>query len=223
MDKNNTVSVGAGLRKRQQIRAANKTVFMWIISASVVIGICGVVSQFLIRQLMFNNKISDELSKTSSTLTKNIQAYDGLKGEVTKLVADENLTLLRKGPNGTALQVIIDALPTENNQAAFATSMQNEVLGPTGATISSFSVNEQQKTIAPTATQAGSFDFSFVISGSYAQIQQALRNMERSIRPMTVNTVDLQGSFSNMQASISATTYYQPVKDIQLKEEPVNP
>ncbi len=213
-----------GLKKRQQINKANKMVFAWIVAASLVVGICGVAAQFLIRQLMFNNTIYGVLAETSSTLDKNIQAYDGLKNSVVKLVADSNLNALKKGENSTALQVIIDALPTEENRSALATSMQNEVLGPAGVTIDSFSVSSDESSLGIAAsagaagTEASSFQFTFSITGTYAQIQQAIKNMERSIRPITVQSIDVQGTSDKLSVNISATTYYQPAKDIQLKE-----
>jgi Tfp pilus assembly protein PilO len=221
MDKNDKDSL-TGLKKRQQISKANRVVFAWIVAASLVICICGVFVQFLIRQLTFNNVIYGTLAETSSTLEKNIKAYDGLKSSVVKLIDDTNLSALKKGDNSTALQVIIGALPTEENRAALATSMQNEVLGPAGVTINSFSVGEEDAgTTSSTAIpniDASSFQFSFSITGTYQQVQQAIKNMERSIRPITIQSVDIQGTSAKLSASITATTYYQPSKGIQLKE-----
>ena len=220
MEKNGQTAL-TGLKKRQQISSANKMVFAWIAIASLVIGICAVLAQFLVRQLMFNNKIYGALSTTSSTLDKNIKAYDGLKSSVVKLVANSDLSALKKGENSTALQVIIDALPTEENRSALATSMQTEVLGPAGVTINSFSVTDSGETASSGSianTDASSFDFSFSITGSYAQVQQAIKNIERSIRPISIKSIALQGTSERLDATINATTYYQPVRDIQLKE-----
>lgn len=224
MDKNDPNTL-TGVKKRQQINAANRMVFAWIVAASLVIGTCGVFAQFLIRQLAFNNKIYGALVTTSETIDKNIAAYDGLKASVVKLVADVNLNALKKGQNSTALQVVIDALPTEENRSALATSMQTEVLGPAGVTINSFSVTDSDTTGngIVTGTDASSFDFSFSITGSYAQVQQAIKNMERSIRPITVKTINVQGTSEKLDANITASTYYQPAKDIRLKQGEVKP
>lgn len=223
MDKNNTGNETlTGVKKRQQINAANKAVFAWIAGASLIIGICGVFAQFLIRQLIFNNTIYGALVTTRSTLEENINAYDGLKSSVSKLVADSNLNALRTGEKSTALQVIIDALPTEENRSSFATSMQTKVLGPTGVTINAFSVisSDTEASVASTinGTDALAFDFTFSITGNYSQIQQAIRNMERSIRPITVQSIAVQGTSEKLEANITATTYYQPAKTIQLNE-----
>lgn len=213
-----------GLRKRQQIRTANKTVFAWIITASIVLGICVVVSQFFVRELVFRAKILGALGETNSTIEKNIKSYDGLKAEVVKLVANSNLGGLRKGDNSTALQVIIDALPTEENRASLASSMQSEVLGPSGVTINSFSVIDTSTASATaTSTSIPSFSFTFTITGNYAQITQAVRNLERSIRPLNIQSIDLQGNDQQLRADITAVTYYQPVKDISLKTGSVKP
>lgn len=227
MDKTDDKASLTGIKKRQQIKSANKMVFAWIVAASLVVGICGVFAQFLIRQLMFNNKIYGALTETQTTLQTNIDAYDGLKSSVVKLLADSNLNALRNGENSNALQVIIDALPTEENRSSFATSMQTKVLGPAGVTISSFSVvgsnTDAETQTAIDGTDALPYNFTFSISGNYSQIQQAIRNMERSIRPITIQSLDIQGTSEKMEASITATTYYQPAKDIQLKEEEIKP
>ena len=62
-----------GLKKRQQIASANKMIFVWVIIASVVVSLCGVTMQFLVRQAIFNQKIINEKLKTQSTLSKNIE------------------------------------------------------------------------------------------------------------------------------------------------------
>jgi len=222
MDKNNGEAL-TGIKKRQQINAANKAVFAWIAVASLVIGVCGVFAQFLIRQLIFNNTVYGTLVTTRSTLEKNIDAYDSLKSGVSKLVADSSLNALRNGENSTALQVIIDALPTEENRASFATSMQTKVLGPTGVIINSFSVigSEADLSVATTTvsgTSASAFDFTFSITGNYSQIKQAIQNMERSIRPITVQSIAVQGTSEKLEANVTATTYYQPARGIELNE-----
>lgn len=215
-----------GLRKRQQIKSANKAVFAWITAASIVLGISGVFAQFMVRQMLFNNTILGTLNTTNTNLTKSINAYDGLKSEVTKLVADSNLNALKKSSSSTALQVVIDALPTEENRVALATSMQNEVLGPSGVSIDAFSVVDGSVATATanqTAGDAQPFSFTFSISGTYAQVQQAIRNIERSIRPITIELIDMQGTDTQMKATIQAVTYYQPVKTVEVKEEKKSP
>jgi hypothetical protein len=219
-----------GLKKRQQIKSANKTVFIWVIIASIAVGVGGVVSEFMFRQLLFNNKIIAAKSKTNDTIKANISAYDSLKEEVTKLLIDTNLNALKKGESSTPLQVVLDALPTEDNKPAFAASMQLEVLAPTQVKLDGFSIstNENTAVAAPTVTTPipdgttpVSFDFS--ITGHYQQVIAAVKNMERSIRPMDIQNIKFEGSEAAMKASISAVTYYQTAKQTNLQKEQVKP
>lgn len=216
-----------GMKKRQLISAANRTVFAWIIAASIVIGICGVVVQFLARQFIFNSKVYAAVSATNKTLEANIAAYDGLKADVTKLVADTNLAALRKGENSTPLQVIIDALPTEESRSALATSMQSEVVGPSGVTINTFTVSGDNGGGSGAKSSAsgsvGSFDFNFSVTGTYDQVKQMFKNIERSIRPITVQAFQVRGTDKQLQIVVTATTYFQPPKQVMLKEKQVKP
>ena len=105
--------------------------------------------------------------------------------------------------------------------------MQNEVLGPSGATINTFSVTDE--TAAPVSTEVQSlsgvqsFTFNFTITGTYTQVQQAIKNMERSIRPITVQSLDIQGTDDRMKVSVVAMTYYQPPSNVEVKEERLDP
>ena len=233
----------AGMKKRQQIGAANKTVFLWIIIASVVVGVCAVTIQFMFRQMMFNSKINHELSITNTDIKKNIASYDSLKSDVDKLTADSNLNILQKGEESTPLQVVIDAMPTLEDRAALATSMQLEVLKPSGVTIESFGVSNNEPSVAIGATTTPdkadlkerktdnqlkiedipAFTVDFSIAGTFDQVQQALRDMERSIRPINIVSLDIDGNSNKLTLTISALAYYIPTKTVDLKTIEVEP
>lgn len=217
-----------GVKKRQQILTANRVMFGWIVAASIVIGVCAILMQFLIRQLMFNGTVLSKLNETNQTIEGNVKAYDGLKASVVKLTANSNLTGLKKGDNSTALQVIIDALPTEDNRTALATSMQKEVIGPSGVVLDSFVAQSSDvagyaNTTSSLTAGAQSFDFTFSIVGTYDQVKQAIRNIERSIRPINIKTLDIVGTDQRLQATITATTYYQLPKTVELGKKTIKP
>ena len=46
-----------GFKKRQQIISARKTMFMWVMLASAAVAVCLVLSQLLVKQMIFNNRI----------------------------------------------------------------------------------------------------------------------------------------------------------------------
>jgi Tfp pilus assembly protein PilO len=221
-----------GLKKRQQIQQANRTMFIWVAAAAVALAICLVMAQFMVRQLMYNNKIIGEKTKTQQTLDKNLSTFDTLKKEVNKLTADDNLTALRAADTDTALQVIIDALPTNDDRAVLGTSLQRVVLARSGVGISSINVT-QTGLVASTGTQATTSAvnsktpteilFDITIVGNYDQISSAIKDMERSIRPISIDTIKLDGSGQQLSAMISARTYYLPSKTVELTDKTVRP
>jgi Tfp pilus assembly protein PilO len=223
-----------GLKKRQQIQQANKTMFIWVAAASVALAICLVLAQFMVRQLMYNNKVIGEKAKTQQILDRNLQTFDTLKKEVTKLTANSDLTALRVADTDTALQVIIDALPTEDDRAVLGTSLQQVVLARSGVGISSINVTQTgvaslataaaptTTTVAPSKTPS-EIVFDVVVVGNYAQIASAIKDMEHSIRPISINSIKLEGSGQMLSATISARTYYLPGKTVELTQKPVRP
>ena len=216
-----------GLKKRQQIQKANKTMFMWVIAASVAIAICLVLAQFMVRQFMFNNKVISKRNTTQQILDKNLESFKSLKEEVGKLVANNDLTALRVAETDTALQVIIDALPTNDDRAVLGTSLQQVVLARSGVGIESISVTEGGVAagIEGTSNSETPTEIAFTVTllGNYDQISTALKDIERSIRPMDVTQLKVEGSGQTLRAIVSAKTFYLPAKSVELQTKPVTP
>jgi predicted component of type VI protein secretion system len=59
------------------------------------------------------------------------------------------------------------------------------------------------------------------VTGNYASIQKVVKAFEKSIRPIQVQTLQLTGSDQKMQMNITAQTYYQPEKTLNIKTEVV--
>lgn len=64
------------------------------------------------------------------------------------------------------------------------------------------------------AAQAVGFNMSF--SGSSEAVTSAIENIEKSIRPISINSLKLEGTDSKLTASISAVTYYTPSVNLEL-------
>lgn len=210
-----------GLKKRQQIQQANRTMFIWVVAAAVALSICIVLAQFMIRQLLFNNRIIGEKSKTQQVLDANLTSFEDLKKEVSKLNADENLNSLKINDTDSVLQFIIDALPTTDDRADLGTSLQQVVLARSGVSIESISVTQMGVTADPTSEPEGGsttpteISFDLILGGSYDQIRGAVNDMERSIRPIKVKQVKLEGNGRLLKATIAASTYYLPSKSVK--------
>lgn len=215
-----------GLKKRQQISAANKMIFVWIVGASVIVSMCLVGGQFLVRQALFNQKIITAKGATVNTLNANIKNVATLTRAVDALVANQDLAAARANPTDSTLKVVLDALPTENNLTGLASSLQNVVLKPSGVSVQDLGISQQttaETADGPASQTAIATNFTFGVRADYAQTQTMLKDMERSIRPIDVKTLSLQGQGAALQVNVNADTYYLPPRTVKLGSKEVKP
>lgn len=226
-----------GVRKRQQIEDTNKRIFIWLAVASVIVSICLVALQFLIREFMFNQKIINKKSETNSILVKNIKEADLLRDNVNALLADANLSSLKyTAPNAktTALNVVLDALPIEGDSTAFANSLQAVILARSGVAIrelntsvvgsEGYSSSPEAPTAAESSAEPLPLPFTAGFTGKYADIEKALTDISKVIRPINLNQLTIKSTENDqLQVTIGGVTYYLPAKTIEIKTEEVRP
>jgi len=213
-----------GLKKRQQIQQANKMIFVWVAAASVIISVCLVLLQFLVRQAFFNNDVISAKVETNETLKQNIENAKTLKTNVNNLLADKNLASVRAESTDSNLKVILDALPATGDPTTFASSLQNVILNRSGATVTALSVgtSAQGGAAVPVAAQTDGVDtaqplsFSIELTGGYDKIRATLLDIEKVIRPMNITTLTVNGSDKDLTVSIDGVTYYLPEKTVKL-------
>ncbi len=225
-----------GVRKRQQIVNANKQMFIWVAVAAVVVAVCAVLVLNFTQRIIYQVKVNGKISETADVMSNNVNAVANLTSEVNKLSVNQNLNLANLKPDdSTAFQVVLDALPTEDNRVSLGASLQKKILVSSGVTIDQISVTDANNTTATTIPTtdtsvvssvnptAQPITFSIVLNGNYNAIQRAVADMERSIRPITIDSLTLQGADDSLQATINATTYYAPKVNYQLGKEEVQP
>ncbi|HYG84270.1 MAG TPA: hypothetical protein VD907_05335 [Verrucomicrobiae bacterium] len=224
------------LKKRQQIAAANRSVFVWTAVAAIIVAFSLVLLQFLLQQMVFNERVLNEKRHTDHTLSQNLQAADKLKEEVNVLLANSDLASVRAKPTDSNLNVVLDALPAELDSLNLGSSLQSVFLAGTVRSIERLSVTSLEQnapseedtvvedaSISQTTHQPQEIGFSFTVSGDYNNIRNALLALERSIRPIQVSSITIEGSDSNLTASVEAKTFYQPAKKVELKDKTVQP
>lgn len=222
-----------GVKKRQQIKQANKAVFIWVAIAGIVIAIAVVLSQFMVKQLLFNIKVINTQTKTNAVLIENAKVYTPLRTEVSKLISNKELTDLRlnKDENGdNALQVVIDAMPTQDERLALAASLQQRIFSRSGVRVEQLGFLDGAASsgavvaeTTPVAEGIVEVAFAFKVSGSYDQMKRMFEDMQLSIRPISVTNLKLSGENSNMTAEIQAKTYYSVPPTTDMKKETVKP
>jgi len=214
-----------GLKKRQQIEVAGRTMFVWVAIAAVALSFCVATGQYLFVKWDYNNKILGKKYATSQTLQNNIVNAKKLKDEVDDLAANQDLASVKINPNDSNIKSVLDALPSAFDPAALATSLQQVVLSHSGVAIESISVppdvDAPASTTASTLVGPQEVKFTFVVSGSYDKIKTVVVDLERTIRPMKIISLTLNGSDANLRATFDVVTYYQPAQSVSLGEETI--
>lgn len=223
------------IRKRTQIAKANRTMFLWIAGASALVGFAIVVSIFLTQKLFFNEKVLGEKQQTITTLDHNNSVVDDLEAEVRVLDTSEALASAKAQPDDQAVQVILDALPSEANSLALGASLQSRLLaGIPGLSIEAVqadpvvgveSITGDGTTIVDTATAEGGniITFRFTVSGNYTSFEKVLTNLERSIRTINVTALRIASQGNTQLMTVEGEAYYEPARTVNLYDKVVKP
>ncbi len=210
------------VRKRSQINSASRTMFLWVLGASVVVGIAVVISVSLVQRLAFNEKVLAAKQKTANTLVQNNRVADELKENVRVLNTNQLLLNARSSEDDRPLQAILDALPSDANSAALGASLQEVLLTGSDISLESITVDPvvgvESDTEDTGSTTSGDTEltentirFSFeVSSGSLNGLRDLLVRVERSIRVVNLVTIDIESDGSGYTLRATADAYYHP-------------
>lgn len=210
------------LRKRQLILDSSKKMFLWVASASVIVGFAAVISWFLFQQIAFKEHVVSEKNKTIDILKKNNEAAPKLTDNVRVLDTNENLQNAKAKPDEKTLQVILDALPADDNKYALGASMQNVLIGGAqNIKLESFSV-DPSTSIAASGGAGGAQQIAFsavVSSNDPNAIKDLLKRFESSIRTIDIDNLQIEKSDQRMTATVQGHAYYMPEKVIKLGQK----
>ena len=229
--------VMSGVRKRQQIKNTNKRIFIWLAVASVIVSICLVAMQFLVRELLYNQKVISKKSDTNRTLVQNVEQAKVLQKNINALLADDKLNALKyeaETTETTALNVILDALPVNGDATAFANSLQAVVLPRSGVSIRELNTTSIEDPLAAgteevpaangAASEVVSLPFTAGFGGKYGDIQKALVDMSHVIRPINLSELSIRADDEGaLQVNIAGVTYYLPARAVDVRMEPLTP
>lgn len=223
----NTNSI-AVVSRRSVLQASAKSMFLWVAGASILVVTIAVLFIYVFKQFSFNNTVISKETTAVRTLKENTRAYSELKKKIDDLAANSDLASARTNQQGDNLQVITDALATTSDASTFAASLQNIIAPRSGISLESVSIpfgdeasatGTEGETETKTESSPIELDYQVEAIGNYQSISTFLENLERTIRPVSVRSLELSGSDSILRAQISLVTYYQPVKDIKINQK----
>lgn len=216
----------SGLRKRAQIAKTNRVMFIWVAVAASIVGFSLTVAYFLAQKAIFNEKVLAEKSATVKNLKSNQIALNNLRDEANALRANQNLNSIKYKDDEDTLRVILDAMPEAANDLALEASFQDKILaGINGLKLESIKVDPLTESNVATTYNSplSTLNFSFAVKGDELAIRQVLVNLEKSIRPFSINGLYIEKAGDSLSLSVNGMGYYLPTRAIKLTNKIVVP
>lgn len=218
-----------GSFKRGQIDRANSRVVIAAGIAAFIVIFCGVASKTLISQASYQNRIISAKRTAVNQLKSDLQsaqtlrtAYDSFNNSQTNILGGSSNGTGALDGNNTKL--VLDALPSSYDFPALATSLE-KLISATGATIVGITGTDDEIAQAQNQTSSNpqpiAIPFQVSVSGNYTQIQSLISAFQRSIRPVQVQSLKLSGDQSSLTLNVTAQTFYQPAKSLNISSKVV--
>lgn len=215
--------------KRVALTKANaQTVIVTAVGAFITV-FCIVASHYMLNLIGYQSKVISADKKADTQLKANVVSENSLIAKYQQFI-QQNPTIIGKPlVNSSQLKynnatVVLDALPSQYDFPALTTYLQ-QMLTLNNLNVTSIGGQDQSATMSNQASanpQPIELSFSFSISNaSYQSIQQLFQELQASIRPIQVDSINLSGTDSSMNLSVTAHTYYQPKKLFQIKTETI--
>lgn len=223
------------IRKRQQIVSANRTMFVWVALASVIVGAAAVAVLFLAQKAWFNERVLAEKSQTASVLDKNLKTIDSLKDQVRLMNTNQSLRDAMAPGETQPIQVVLDALPADANSSALGASLQTKFLNDPKLKVEALRVDpiagvEAKKvtgaTTKTTSSSKNQVHFNFTVSVAAADVnalKDLLQRLERSVRAIDVATLTVEGQGARVSMTVDGNAFYEPAKTVELKDKTLTP
>lgn len=214
------------LRKRQKIHKANHNIFIVVAVAAFIAGFSLVGATFLIKKIIFNQKVLSEKNNTISTLRQNNKNVPKLEEDIKVLKTNEALLSSKFKSDQDPLTVVLDSLPAQLNSTALGSSLKEKLLSVQGTEIETLMVqNTDSEALIEesiTATAENKISFAFKVSSPRVNdLNLVLRNLERSIRVMHVDRLIIEQGDEKNWLTVEGHTYYEPMLQASLKTKTV--
>lgn len=216
--------------KRVAISKANAQMVAIVAAACFISVFCLFAAKAVWSQDTYRAKVIKAKETAHKQLSTNVKTYSQLKQSYEKF---DNTTTNAIGGNkdgggdndGSNSKIILDALPSTYDFPALASSiekiMSDRGLKVTGITGTDDQVS-QQTNASSNEPKTVVIPFSFTVdSADYGSVQKLVTALEHSIRPIVIDNLSLSGSNSKMTITVSAHTYYQPAKNLNIKKQVV--
>lgn len=212
--------------KRIQINKANTVVVVMASLAAFMVTFTFFAGKALLSQRSFQSRVIKEKAVALKQLEANIKATESLENSYKAFVGQSSNVIggssTEKGDrDGDNAKIILDALPSKYDFPAMATSLE-KLFRSNAYKLESITGSDDEVAQAESKKpELVEMPFTVVLSGSYEGINEAIITMERSIRPFHVNILSITATDKEIGMTITAKTFYQPEKLLNITTKEV--
>lgn len=209
---------------KHDIISKDSTKVLIAVSVAVFLFVfCGFAVKSLFSQSLYNNKVISEKEKTRDRLKQNLDTVNKLQQSYEAFVnSPQNIlggAAFGTGPiDGNNAKIVLDALPGDYDYPALSSSFE-KILVDGGYSVGSIGGAEDasaQKTPAATVKPI-EIPYDFTFTASLDRTRELLATLERSIRPMHIDRLDVSVNANNeLSTSVTLHTYYTQEKTFDI-------
>jgi hypothetical protein len=211
--------------KRVAISKANAQMVGIVAAATFVTIFCLMASRAVLSQNLYLGRVVSAKRHAVNDLLKDIKNYDTLKTAYNTF-DNQQVNIIGGNRTGTGdndgsnSKIILDALPSTYDFPALTSSLE-KILKDNGVSNGSISGTDDQIAQQTNASSPSpeSITMPFTLNATkldYPGLQKFVGALDHSIRPIQVDTMDISGGGSDISLSVSAHTYYQPAKNVNI-------
>lgn len=222
-----TAKTPRGSVKRVLIDKANTRLVVTVSIAIFAMVFSLVAAKTLWTQSSYQKRVIDAKNKAATQLQANVEAMDKLSTSYNAFVNTSTNIIggnsLGSGPqDGNNAKIILDALPSKYDFPALTTNLETLLSDQQVVLVNISGVDDEIAQSGNTNSPNPSpveMPFQLSATADYAKTQALIEAFERSIRPIKMTTLDISGTQDKLTTTISALTYYQPAKSLNIREE----
>lgn len=200
------------ISRRNKIVKAGSTMFIAVAIASVIVAFSIVSLRFLWQQKSYNDRVISAKTAARDQVNTNRENLNKLSEQFDDLNSSES----------TNSTVILHALPPTYDYASLASSIES-LAQRSGVSFTGAIGQDDSANAVTSATTSSPIEIPLAlqVSGSYDAVNTFVQNLEKSIRPISVTTATYSGTNSTLTATITALTYYQPTRSLDVARSSV--
>lgn len=219
--------------KHLQIDKAQSRIVLAVTAATVVTVFCLMSSKALLSQAAYQRKVINETNITTKQLETNINNADKLVNHYEDVFIGKSVSNMiggrntdspdAKPPDGTNARIVLDALPTSYDFPALVTSL-SAIIKDANLSSPNITGTDQSSEISSSpsaAPQPVTITVNVGGTGNYESVNKFIQDLERSIRPFDISSLNLSGGENNLQINVIINTYFQPAKSMDIGKKEI--